>query len=56
MTMRRFSSLSWQDVISLRLFKVIKAINYQLINGVLNIMERMKSIKQENHNLSEDKT
>jgi len=44
------------DVTSPKLLKVTKATNYLLTSGVLNIMEKIKSIKLENHSLSEDKT
>lgn len=54
-TIKKYSSSNWQDVTSLKQWRVIKVTNYLLTNGVLNIMEKIKLIKQENHNLLEDK-
>lgn len=54
-TIKKYSSLNWQDATSLKQWRVIKVTNYLLTNGVLNIMEKIKLIKQENHNLLEDK-
>lgn len=54
-TIKKYSSSNWQDVTSLKQWRVIKVTNYLLINGALNIMEKIKLIKQENHNLLEDK-